>query len=59
LVVDEMQASQRGGSITPEICLYSTLRYLAGGDVIGIKNFVGISKASFYRVFEKTSNGGL
>lgn len=54
LEVDRSMASLRGGAIIPEICLYCTLRYLAGGSYSDIHFFVGISSASFYRVVQKT-----
>ena len=49
LVVDESQALRRGGAILPEIYLYLTLRYCAGGSHSDIYLFTGISKPSFYR----------
>jgi DDE superfamily endonuclease len=54
LLVDESQASRRGGVILPEICLYCTIRYLAGGIYSDICLFAGISQPSFYRVVWKT-----
>ena len=53
LEVDSAMAQLRGGVIIPEIALYCTLRYIAGGSYTDIF-FVGISKASFYRVVWKT-----
>jgi DDE superfamily endonuclease len=54
LVVNEVKAKMRGGSICPELCLYSTIRWLAGGSYLDITDICGISKASFYRVVWKT-----
>jgi hypothetical protein len=38
----------------PELALYATLRYLAGGSYSDIHFFTGISTSSFYRVLWKT-----
>jgi DDE superfamily endonuclease len=54
LVVNEAAANKRGGAILPEICLYCTLRYLAGGSYLDITDIAGISQSSFYRVVWKT-----
>jgi hypothetical protein len=54
LEVDLLQSSRRGQSIIPEIRLYCTLRWLAGGSYSDIYMFVGISKPSFYRVCWQT-----
>ena len=54
LVVDEDAASKRGGAIIPELCLFCTLRYLAGGSYLDISDIAGISQSSFYRVVWKT-----
>ena len=54
LLVDEEMARRRGGNITPTMCLYLTLRYLAGGSHHDIMNHLGISMASFYRCLTKT-----
>jgi hypothetical protein len=54
LAVDEASANLRGGAIIPEICLYCTLRYLAGGSYLDVSDVAGISQASFYRVVWKT-----
>ena len=43
------KASGRGGPIIPELRLYATLRYLAGGSYTDIHFFCGISETSFYR----------
>ena len=53
-VTDEDMASLRGGKIIPEIHLYATLRYLAGGSYTDICIFCGISVASFYVVVWRT-----
>lgn len=54
LLVEETQSKYRGGTILPELCLYSTVRWLAGGSYLDITDICGISKASFYRVVWKT-----
>lgn len=54
LDVDGAAANKRGGAILPEICLYCTLRYLAGGSYLDITDIAGISQSSFYRVVWKT-----
>jgi hypothetical protein len=54
LIVDEVQASRRGTPIMPELCLYSTIRYLAGASYIDIRFLTGISVPSIYRIIWKT-----
>jgi hypothetical protein len=54
LEVDEKMAGLRGGCILPELCLYCTLRWLAGGSYLDIHDRTGISVASFYRILWKT-----
>jgi hypothetical protein len=54
LMVNEVMAQPRGGAIIPEICLFCTLRWLAGGSYLDVCDIAGISKASFYRVVWKT-----
>lgn len=54
LAVNQTAADKRGGAIIPEICLYCTLRYLAGGSYLDISDIAGISQSSFYRVVWKT-----
>lgn len=54
LMVNETKANLRGGSIVPELCLYCTIRWLAGGSYLDITDICGISKSSFYRVVWKT-----
>ena len=51
---DEEMASLRGGKIIPEIHLYATLRYLAGGSYLDICVFCGISVSSFYVIVWRT-----
>ena len=46
LAVDEAMAGKRGGAIIPELCLYCTLRWLAGGSYLDICDITGISTAS-------------
>jgi hypothetical protein len=40
--------------VSPEICLYLTIRYLSGGHYQDIIRFVGISPAAFYYCLKKT-----
>jgi hypothetical protein len=51
LSCDQIQSLKRGHSpILPEIKLYCTIRWLAGGSYSDIHLFAGISVPSFYRV---------
>jgi hypothetical protein len=54
----KMANKRRGGAILPELIIYATLRYLAGGSYSDIKYFTGISTGSLYRVIFK-SRGSL
>jgi DDE superfamily endonuclease len=54
LAVNDKAANKRGGAIIPELCLYCTLRYLAGGSYLDICDIAGISQSSFYRVVWKS-----
>ena len=54
LVVNELMANNRGGPIIPELCLYCTLRWLAGVSYLDICDIAGISAGSFYRILWKT-----
>lgn len=54
LQVNEEMGGLRGGAIIPELCLYCTIRWLAGGSYSDIFYFTGISKSSFYRIIWKT-----
>ena len=54
LECNNRMAALRGGAILPEIRLYCTIRWLAGGSYSDIALFCGISKASFYRVVWQT-----
>jgi hypothetical protein len=54
LLVKEGMTNNRGGPIIPELCLFCTLRYLAGGFYLDICDIAGISKSSFYRVVWRT-----
>jgi DDE superfamily endonuclease len=49
-----MHGILRGGVILPELRLYCTIRWLAGGSYTDISLFTGISQASFYRVCWQT-----
>jgi DDE superfamily endonuclease len=54
LEVDDGMAALRGGKIIPEIHLYATIRYLAGGSYTDICIFCGISAPSFYCILRRT-----
>ena len=54
LKTDEDMGKIRGGSISPSICLFCTLRYLSGGSYLDISSLTGISKTSFYTVVWRT-----
>jgi DDE superfamily endonuclease len=54
LEVDQKKAECRGGAIMPEICLFCTLRFLAGGSYLDIHALTGVSVPSFYRVVYRT-----
>lgn len=54
LIVSEYFSEKRGGSVLPEICLFCTLRWLAGGSYLDIYVITGVSIPSFYRVVYKT-----
>jgi hypothetical protein len=54
LQVDELHADRRGGAITPEACVYATLRYLAGATYVCICDLLGIGRSSFYATLDKT-----
>jgi hypothetical protein len=53
-VTHKEQAQRRGGDVSPEICLYLTIRYLSGGHYLDIVRFIGISVATFYYCLKKT-----
>jgi hypothetical protein len=54
LEVNVKKAQSRGAPVTPDLCLYMTLRYLAGGDIIDIKNTVGVSPLHAHACIMKT-----
>jgi hypothetical protein len=54
LTVDEIQASRKGTPIIPELCLFCTIRYLAGASYLDIRFLTGISVSSIYRIISKT-----
>jgi DDE superfamily endonuclease len=54
LQVDAYMASKRFGQITPSLCLYMTLRHLAGGVPQDITETIGVSRSSLYRCVKKT-----
>jgi DDE superfamily endonuclease len=54
LQVDQLHADRRGGAITPEACVYATLRYLSGATYVCICDLLGIGRSSFYSTRDKT-----
>jgi len=54
LVVDKTMAKLRGGPIIPELCVFCTIRYMAGGSCLDIIDICGMSVPSFYRVLWRT-----
>ena len=54
LSVDRTMAQLRGGPIIPELCVFCTVRYFAGGSYLDIIDICGISVPSFYRVLWRT-----
>jgi DDE superfamily endonuclease len=53
---NEVQAARRGGAISPNVRLFATLRWLAGGSYLDIKMLCGISKTAVYDVISHTLN---
>jgi hypothetical protein len=53
LHVNQGMGALRGGAIPPEIALYLTVHYLAGGAQCDISEIVGISIAAFYLTLHK------
>ena len=53
-MVKQDMASLQGGAIIPELCVYATLRYLAGGLYTDIFYLIGILQPSFYHLLWKT-----
>jgi hypothetical protein len=54
LEVDIAKAEGKGGPILPELSLFCTLRWLAGGSYLDIYAITNVSIASFYRVVYRT-----
>ena len=52
-MVEQEMASLQGSAIIPELCVYVTLWYLAGGLYTDIFYLIGISQASFYYLLWK------
>ena len=53
LIVEQEMSSLWGGAIIPELCVYVTLWYLAGGSNTDIFYLVSNLQASFYRLLWK------
>ena len=53
-MVKQDMASLQGGAIIPELCVYVTLWYLAGGSYTDIFYLITISQPLFYRLLWKT-----
>ena len=54
LMVEQEWPSLWGGATIPELCVYVTLWYLAGGSYMDIFHLISISQALFYRLLWKT-----
>ena len=54
---DQTMGALRGGVILPELRLYATIRWLAGGSYTDICFFCGISKTAFYECVWSTIHG--
>jgi DDE superfamily endonuclease len=54
LAVDQDMADKRGGQVSPEMCVYMTLRYLAGAPDIDVKQHISVSGSTFYQCLHKT-----
>ena len=54
LTVQQDMAALWGGAIIPELCVYVTLQYLAGGSYTNICYLIGILQPSFYHLLWKT-----
>lgn len=54
LSVDETQAARRGGAVSPEFCLFITIRYLAGARYQDICEMCNVSRTAVYAAIEKT-----
>jgi hypothetical protein len=54
LTRDPRMAELRGGYITPEACVFLTLRWLAGGQYADLMYLVGCSRSSFYKLLWMT-----
>ena len=54
LLINQEMASLCGGAIIPELCVYITLWYLAGGSYMDIFFLVVISQSSFFHLLWKT-----
>jgi hypothetical protein len=52
--VNVAQASRRGIPILPALCLFCTIRNLAGASYLDIRFLTGISVPSIYRIIWKT-----
>jgi hypothetical protein len=49
---DPEMAELRGGYITPDTCVFMTLRWLAGGSYVDIMLATGIKKPSYVQALE-------
>jgi len=54
LTVNKLMANPRGGPMIPELCLFCTLRWLAGGSHLDVCDIAGLSTSSFYQVVWRT-----
>ncbi|KAG7368098.1 hypothetical protein IV203_030841 [Nitzschia inconspicua] len=54
LNIDEKQGRRRGDHIQPELRLFCTIRWLAGGSYLDIAGLVGVSSSRLYQIIDKT-----
>ena len=47
---DSKQGDRRGGAIRPNLCLFATIRWLAGGSYLDIATLLGVSVKCFYSI---------
>ena len=51
---DTKQGDRRGGAINPTLCLFATIRWLAGGSYLDIAALLGVSVQCFYSIVWRT-----
>jgi DDE superfamily endonuclease len=51
---DMKQGDRRGGAIKPIMCVFATIRWLAGGSYLDIAALLGVSVQCFYSIVSRT-----